>query len=104
MKIKLCSLVSVKTIILMRMRHSDVKMDMEEREERRQAERALLMMFAHARTGRADLTGQPQQRKPLVRPRFKEGWVSEGGSDFSSKSRLNPDLSGNIAECKVGAL
>ena len=60
------------------------------------------MMFRHAETGGADFTGQPQQRKPLVRPRFKEGWVSESGSDFSSKSRLNPGLSGNVAECKVG--
>ena len=88
----------------MRMRHSDVKMDMEEREGQRRAERTLLMMFRHAETGGADFTGQPQQRRSLVRPRFKEGRVSESGSDFSSKSRLNPSLSGNVAECKVGAL
>ena len=100
MKIKLCSLVLVQTKILMRMRRSDTKMESGSRKAA--ADRAnLIMMFRHATTDRADLIGQLQQRK-LVRPRFKEGWVSESGSDFSLKSRLNPGLSGNVAECKIG--
>ena len=62
MKIKLCSLVSVKTIILLRMRRSDdVKMDSEngmagtDRED-------IIMMFRHARMDTADLIRHSQQR------------------------------------------
>ena len=81
------------------MRRSNAKM--ESGSGKAAADRAdLIMMFRHAGMGAANLIGQPQQRK-LVRPRFKGGWVSENGSDFSSKSRLNPDLSGNVAEYKA---
>ena len=87
-------------IILLRMTSNDVKMDSENKRAGTGRE-DIIVMFRHARMDRADLHIKGTSAR-LMRPCLKEGRVSEGGSDFSFKSRLNPGLSGNVAECKIG--
>ena len=115
MKIKLCSLVSVKTIILLRMRRSDVKMDSEN--ERAVTDRAdLIMMFRHAGMDTAELIRHSRQSEQnacrlsgdacglpapssFVRPCVKAGRVRGGtemhkvlGCCLLGSPRLKPSI------------